>query len=226
MAREWIYIGCSPCDEECRQAGRDNEVDIRIECEAYAKQCLRVYREAHEGKVPEGLLVRPRRESYGDALEVAAGFRDGDREAFEAAYWLEQNSPKKWDLQSKLDREVVEILRDVNVDGYRLITWDTPNRCSTGQWQIGYAFYEPGNEDPLFIGEDCGVSPMHTVDSDEALRALLGFLTLKPGDTDQEYFDAYTPRQLAWCKSKAEELQEWGFEQTDSEDPLPEFRDW
>ena len=30
---------------------------------------------------------------------------------------------------------------------------------------------------------------------------LLAFLTLQPGDTDEEYFENYTPAQLAWATS-------------------------
>ena len=49
---------------------------------------------------------------------------------------------------------------------------------------------------------------MHSIDSDQAVAALMGFLTLKPGDTDREYFDAYTPEQLAWAQSYEPELLE------------------
>ena len=34
---------------------------------------------------------------------------------------------------------------------------------------------------------------------------LLNFLTLKPGDTDSEYFDSYTPEQLEWADSQENE---------------------
>ena len=42
---------------------------------------------------------------------------------------------------------------------------------------------------------------MHADDADATLRALLGFLTLRPGDTDADYFDGYTQRQRAFCES-------------------------
>lgn len=53
----------------------------------------------------------------------------------------------------------------------------------------------------LFEGADFGVSPLHSVDSDAALLALLWFLALRPGDTDREYFAEYTAAQLEWCES-------------------------
>jgi hypothetical protein len=38
------------------------------------------------------------------------------------------------------------------------------------------------------------------------VRALMGFLTLRPGDTDDEYFDRYTPDQLAFADEHGEFL--------------------
>ena len=58
----------------------------------------------------------------------------------------------------------------------------------------------------LFEGDDFSPSPAHAWDSDECVSALLGFLTLRPGDTDGEYFDNYTPEQLAYCSQHAEAL--------------------
>jgi hypothetical protein len=43
----------------------------------------------------------------------------------------------------------------------------------------------------LFQGEDFAGSPLHTDDLDETVAALLSFLSLRPGDTDREYFDNY-----------------------------------
>ena len=95
------------------------------------------------------------------------------------------------------------VLRNVMVGdtGVRLLTWETGERAPTGQSLIGYALYEHlGDTKPLFSGEDCGVSPMHSIDSDGALAALLSFLVLRPGDTDKEYFEKYTEQQLTWCQ--------------------------
>jgi len=48
------------------------------------------------------------------------------------------------------------------------------------------------------------------------MRALLGFLTLRPGDTDVEYFDAYTPEQMEFAESyECEAMQMY----TDDEQP-------
>lgn len=116
------------------------------------------------------------------------------------------------------------VLRHVELEGtgYTLLTWDTGRTTGRGSFAkdaIGYAFYEPGKDEPLFVGEDFGNSPMDAIDSDESLRALLGFLTLRPGDTDPEYFESYTPEQMDFARSEAEQLQMWGME----DEPSYEF---
>jgi hypothetical protein len=102
-----------------------------------------------------------------------------------------------------------------------LITWETHKRAATGQHLLGYSFTEEGREEPLFSGEDFGCSPMVAIDSDDALRCLLGFLTLRPGDTDDEYFSEYTQDQMAFAKGPAEELQMWALD----DEPEGEFVD-
>jgi len=66
--------------------------------------------------------------------------------------------------------------------------------------------HENGKSTVLFEGSDFGPSPMHAVDSDETVAALLGFLTLRPGDTDAEYFENYTDDQRTFCDQHAETL--------------------
>jgi len=116
------------------------------------------------------------------------------------------------------------LLRDVDVDGYRLRMWDAGTRARTGQHQIRYVFEDPkGNI--LFEGDDYGASPMDAIDSDETVRGLLGFLTLQPGDTDEEYFADYTEEQMDFAETEAEDLQMWSME-GDEEYPHPGFKDW
>jgi hypothetical protein len=47
---------------------------------------------------------------------------------------------------------------------------------------------------------------MNGIDSDQCVRAILGFLTLRPGDTDAEYFENYNQEQLDFCAQHAEAL--------------------
>ena len=58
----------------------------------------------------------------------------------------------------------------------------------------------------LFEGEDFGCSPLHASDSDGAVEAIMSFLTLRPGDTDSEYFEGYSGEQREYCEQHAEAL--------------------
>jgi hypothetical protein len=104
-------------------------------------------------------------------------------------------------------------LRDVSLTGKeRLVLWETKRRDRLGKRILGYAFWPnyrtPGP--PLFYGED--FAGPHLAVTDETLRGLLTFLTLRPGDTDREYFDDYTEEQLAYADSEAEYHSLWSQE--------------
>lgn len=77
-----------------------------------------------------------------------------------------------------------------------------------GKLRIGYTLTmrEPESRKPvvLFDGDDyfAHCEP----DQNEAVGGIMGFLTLRPGDTDTEYFDAYTDAQRAYCDAHAEQL--------------------
>ena len=58
----------------------------------------------------------------------------------------------------------------------------------------------------LFDGVDFCCSPLSAIDSDDTVAAVMGFLTLRPGDTDEEYFDDYTDTQRQYCEEHAESL--------------------
>lgn len=46
----------------------------------------------------------------------------------------------------------------------------------------------------------------HSVDGDAAVRNVMGWLTLRLGDTDSDYFRNYTPEQLDFASTHAETL--------------------
>lgn len=79
---------------------------------------------------------------------------------------------------------------------------------SCGRERLGYrlAARDGDRSAVVFEGADFGPSPLHAHDSDEAVGALLTFLTLRPGDTDPGYFAGYTPAQRAFCDAHAEAL--------------------
>jgi len=119
------------------------------------------------------------------------------------------------------------ILLDLSDGKYELKTWDTGNRYDTGQWKIRYEFKKEDG-DIIFHGSDCGCSPMHATDSDDCLRGLLGFLSLKPGDTDDEYFEDYTKEQMEFAENNGEELNLWSLEPEEGEQEMPfeNLDDW
>lgn len=87
---------------------------------------------------------------------------------------------------------------------FRLTTWDTNRRGFGGKYVLGYRLTMDGTT--VFEGEDFGCSPMHGIDSDETIEGIMAFLTLRPGDTDPEYFASYTEQQLTYCSEHAEAL--------------------
>ena len=92
---------------------------------------------------------------------------------------------------------------------FALVMWATPRTDDRGQTVIGYRLTqrEPGKRPlVLFEGEDFTGSPMHADDSDATVASLMNFLTLRPGDTDSDYFGGYTPDQLDYCVQHAEAL--------------------
>lgn len=128
-----------------------------------------------------------------------------------------------------MDLAEKDVLRDVTLGdtGYRLVIWDAwrPG-WRHPQHPIGYAFFAPGEDTPIFTGEDYGCSPMHAIDSDACLRGLLGFLTLQDGDTDPAYFASYTERQLAFRDSSdCAYLGLWAMEPDDDGNELLGFVD-
>jgi hypothetical protein len=95
---------------------------------------------------------------------------------------------------------------------FSLVVWDTgrrnPPNALGSRCYLGYQLYikANGKRRLLFEGDDFSPSPLCAIDSDEAVCMLMGYLTLRPGDTDREYFDNYTPEQLHYCEQWAESL--------------------
>jgi hypothetical protein len=111
------------------------------------------------------------------------------------------------------------VLRDVQVEDHRLILWETGRRDSMGRTYLAYRLLDATGR-TIFEGQDFSPGMATCIDSDDAVRGILGFLTLKDGDTDSEYFDSYTPEQLAWRDEHAERLYLYGLDPDDSEEPI------
>lgn len=73
-----------------------------------------------------------------------------------------------------------------------ILDWDGSN----------YTFGVDVADDYLFEGDD--FSPGASMDDIMATMNLLGFLSLRPGDTDAEYFNKYTDAQLDFADAYGE----------------------
>lgn len=94
-------------------------------------------------------------------------------------------------------------------DGYELRMYDG-GTDDDGREVVSYVLHDHqwGYGRDLFRGRNYRPSPLYAVDSPESIAGLLSFLSLREGDTDSEYFDAYTDRQIGWRDShRCEELQ-------------------
>lgn len=74
--------------------------------------------------------------------------------------------------------------------------------------KLGYRLHasQGGRSWLIFEGADFRPSRYSAIDSDEVLLALLGFLTLRRGDVEAEYFADYSEGQLTFRDEHAEAL--------------------
>jgi hypothetical protein len=89
-------------------------------------------------------------------------------------------------------------------DGYKLSLKNTWN-MSNGKYQVEYKFKNPDNE-IIFSGNDFYSSPLHKPESKKSAIALLGFLTLRLHDIEEDYFKDYTEKQKNFRDSSACEM--------------------
>lgn len=112
-------------------------------------------------------------------------------------------------------KELVRHVRLADHPEYEILLFDL-NEMKGNHHRMGYIFMQ--NKEVIFEGDDFGVSQYSSVDGDEALRSLMGFLTLRRGDTDADYFDSYSEDQLSWAEENAEELSLYGMDDMADED--------
>lgn len=105
----------------------------------------------------------------------------------------------------------MELIKTWRKAGFTLRIWDTFTRDWRGQTKLAYELKD--GRKVIFSGDDISPSSMYAIDSLDTVSAMLGFLTLKPSDTDREYFSKYTSEQMAWCESaRCDELSMIQFE--------------
>lgn len=87
---------------------------------------------------------------------------------------------------------------------FTLTTYDAGTR--NGRNRVAYRLQQSNVKLPVFEGADFGCSPLHAIDSNDTVKGILAFLTLRIGDTDREYFASYTEAQYAFASEHAESL--------------------
>jgi hypothetical protein len=109
----------------------------------------------------------------------------------------------------------MEKLRTVKFSPYRKGMGPTfqldmfdPNIVSGGKQAIAFKLImrQDGVKIVLFGRDNMFCSPLYAIDSDEAVKAVMGFVTLRKGDTDSSYFDSYTEAELDFANCHAEAL--------------------
>ena len=164
-------------------------------------------------------------EGHAAAQKALANMTEESR-PFVRPYVLE-HATSDWTRHQVLswDRETFEgdrLLRHVEMnlgswkgkgDKHTLLVWDTYTTDPRyGKSCLGYRF--SGHEGKvIFEGEDFYCSPMTAIDSDDAIRSILTFLSMAPGDTDDEYFADYNDVQMAFAESKGEGLSMFASEE-------------
>jgi hypothetical protein len=105
-------------------------------------------------------------------------------------------------------RRFEDKVRTWRLDGFTLGLWDTHVPTGSGYLAhtlLAYRFRDGGSV--IFEGDGFAPPLGVCIDSDECVAACLSWLTLRPGDTDGQYFESYTPAQLDWVESgRADDL--------------------
>jgi hypothetical protein len=82
----------------------------------------------------------------------------------------------------------------------------------TGDGRIRYVYRLSRHGQTVFEGQDfcsgSGAAPVAAT-LGHAAGCLLGFLAMRPGDVESDYFAEYTPQQRQWRDAFAEDLSTW-----------------
>lgn len=106
------------------------------------------------------------------------------------------------------DEQLLRRIRTRTEAGIATVTTYDAGGEPDGRHRIGYIAELDHTE--IFRGDDITVPAGQAIDSDTTLAAVLDFLSLRPGDTDAEYFANYTPEQAEFADACGEELALYG----------------
>lgn len=92
-----------------------------------------------------------------------------------------------------------DLLRTLRLNRTTLRVFDMEKSRGSNHHCLGYQF-KVGKK-IVFEGTDFGCPFHQPIDSLATAYSILSFLTLRPGDTDKEYFEDYTAEQMEWARS-------------------------
>lgn len=98
MPSDYIYIGSTPCDEECAQVGQPDYLrQAREECNRFIELIRRTL-----GPEPEGaqLSVKSNPHDFGTYLDVVCYYDTDNKAAAQYAFRCEDEAPSRWDQPS------------------------------------------------------------------------------------------------------------------------------
>jgi hypothetical protein len=167
-----------------------------------------------ESEDEDDRAVSPAQEARDEAIRAARlehdrQYAEQRQKEIDAAAALDQTPPAGF---TDPDRHI----HTWSDSGFVLILWSRyePGTRLPNSIMTAYRLIDKENNPPTIVeGYDFGASPMHAWNDPQSIGALIGFLTVRPGDTDPEYFDRHTPVHLAWLKTmRSEELQSLGYD--------------
>lgn len=89
----------------------------------------------------------------------------------------------------------------------RVEIWDTYTRDDRGMsWLIARLYAFEGGKRMHVLDQRFAMGMGQTDDGDDAMRAAITAVAMKPGDTDAEFFADYTPEALAFVTEHGENM--------------------
>jgi hypothetical protein len=95
MSRDYVSVGCSPCDEPCAQVGQEDYAkQAKRECNALIHQLRRLF-----GDEPPYATLRIKAfpHDFGTYHEVVCYYDEDDEESTNYAFRCENELPDRWD---------------------------------------------------------------------------------------------------------------------------------
>ena len=95
-------------------------------------------------------------------------------------------------------------------DVLELKIWDAGYTYRSSGDRHGYQYQLTLNGKVIFSGDDFTTPAGMRNDPDELAESILGSLGVQKDDTDAEFFEDYTPEQLAFADEWGEIVKMWG----------------